>query len=60
MKPPKLRTLYYVGLESYQARYTLQLTDWNVEVFLGGAELKSHPTTQIPGDQIHHKAPLKR
>jgi len=33
IQPTSLRTLYYVGLESYQARYTLQLTDWNVEVF---------------------------
>jgi hypothetical protein len=25
--------LYYMGLESYKARYTLQLTEWNKRVF---------------------------
>ena len=28
-----MRTLYYMGLESYQSRYTLQLTEWNKRVF---------------------------
>ena len=28
-----MRTLWYMGLEPYKARYTLQLTDWNTEVF---------------------------
>jgi hypothetical protein len=28
-----MRKLWYVGLESYVARYTHQLTQWNVEVF---------------------------
>ena len=28
-----MRKLWYMGLEPYKARYTLQLTDWNVEVF---------------------------
>lgn len=28
-----MRTLYYMGLEPYKARYTLQLTDWNTKVF---------------------------
>lgn len=28
-----MRTLYYMGLEPYKARYTLQLTDWNERVF---------------------------
>ena len=28
-----MRTLYYMGLEPYKARYTLQLTDWNETVF---------------------------
>ena len=28
-----MRTLWYMGLEKYVARYTLQLTDWNTEVF---------------------------
>jgi hypothetical protein len=28
-----MRKLYYMGLESYQGRYTLQLTEWNRRVF---------------------------
>ena len=28
-----MRTLYYMGLEPYKARYTLQLQDWNTTVF---------------------------
>ena len=27
-----MRKLFYMGLESYEARYTLQLTDWNRRV----------------------------
>tara|TARA_R110002074_G_scaffold329668_1_gene500138 strand:+ start:433 stop:1638 length:1206 start_codon:yes stop_codon:yes gene_type:complete len=29
----KMRKLFYMGLESYEARYTLQLEDWNERVF---------------------------
>lgn len=28
-----MRTLYYLGLEPYNSRYTLQLTEWNERVF---------------------------
>ena len=28
-----MRKLYYMGLESYEARYTLQLTEWNRRAF---------------------------
>lgn len=28
-----MRTLYYFGIEPYEQRYTLQLTDWNVRAF---------------------------
>jgi hypothetical protein len=28
-----MRRLFYMGLESYEARYTLQLTEWNRRVF---------------------------
>ena len=28
-----MRKLFYVGLESYNSRYTLQLTEWNKRVF---------------------------
>ena len=29
----KMRKLYYMGLEPYKARYTLQLQEWNTSVF---------------------------
>ena len=29
----KMRKLFYMGLESYEARYTLQLQEWNERVF---------------------------
>ena len=29
----KMRKLFYMGLESYEARYTLQLQDWNEREF---------------------------
>ena len=28
-----MRKLFYMGLESYEARYTLQLQDWNEREF---------------------------
>ena len=28
-----MKKLYYMGLEPYKARYTLQLQDWNERVF---------------------------
>ena len=28
-----MRKLYYMGLEPYKARYTLQLTEWNTRIF---------------------------
>ena len=28
-----MRKLFYMGLEPYKARYTLQLQEWNREVF---------------------------
>ena len=28
-----MRKLFYMSLESYESRYTLQLTDWNERVF---------------------------
>jgi len=33
MKLYKMRKLWYMGLEPYKARYTLQLQDWNERVF---------------------------
>lgn len=40
-----MRRLYYMGLESYQARYTLQLTEWNKEVF----DRRGYEVSYVPG-----------
>ena len=40
-----MRKLYYMGLESYEARYTLQLTDWNRRVF----ERRGLDVSYVPG-----------
>ena len=29
----QMRKLFYMGLEPYKARYTLQLQQWNTDVF---------------------------
>jgi hypothetical protein len=40
-----MRRLFYMGLESYQARYTLQLTEWNRRVF----ERRGLDVVYVPG-----------
>lgn len=40
-----MRKLYYMGLESYKARYTLQLTEWNRRVF----EKRGLTVSYVPG-----------
>ena len=40
-----MRKLYYMGLESYKARYTLQLTEWNRRVF----EQRGLDVSYVPG-----------
>ena len=40
-----MRKLYYMGLESYKARYTLQLTEWNRRVF----EKRGYDVRYVPG-----------
>ena len=40
-----MRKLYYMGLESYKARYTLQLTEWNRRVF----EQRGYQVSYVPG-----------
>ena len=40
-----MRKLYYMGLESYKARYTLQLTQWNKTVF----ERRGYDVVYVPG-----------
>ena len=40
-----MRKLFYMGLESYESRYTLQLTEWNRHVF----ERRGLDVTYVPG-----------
>jgi len=43
-----MRKLFYCGLESYEARYTLQLTEWNRRVF----ERRGLDVVYVPGTTI--------
>jgi hypothetical protein len=43
-----MRKLFYMGLESYEARYTLQLTEWNRRVF----EQRGLDVVYVPGSTI--------
>jgi hypothetical protein len=43
-----MRKLYYMGLESYEARYTLQLTEWNRRVF----DRRKLDVVYVPGTTI--------
>ena len=43
-----MRKLYYMGLESYEARYTLQLTEWNQRVF----ERRGLDVVYVPGQVL--------
>ena len=43
-----MRRLFYMGLESYEARYTLQLTEWNRRVF----ERRGLDVVYVPGQTI--------
>ena len=43
-----MRKLFYMGLESYESRYTLQLTEWNRRVF----ERRSLDVVYVPGTTI--------
>lgn len=43
-----MRKLFYMGLESYEARYTLQLTEWNLRVF----EKRGINYVIVPGQTI--------
>ena len=46
--PLIMRKLFYMGLESYEARYTLQLTEWNRRVF----ERRGLDVVYVPGETI--------
>ena len=43
-----MRKLFYMGLESYESRYTLQLTEWNRRVF----ERRGINVVYVPGETI--------
>jgi len=43
-----MRKLYYMSLEPYKARYTLQLTDWNERVF----KRRNIDYVIVPGDTL--------
>jgi len=43
-----VRKLFYMGLESYEARYTLQLTEWNRRVF----DRRGLDVVYVPGTTI--------
>lgn len=43
-----MRKLFYCGLESYEARYTLQLTEWNRRVF----DRRGLDVVYVPGSTI--------
>ena len=43
-----VRKLFYMGLESYESRYTLQLTEWNARVF----ERRGINYVVVPGNTI--------
>jgi len=43
-----MRKLYYMGLESYEARYTLQLTEWNQRVFAR----RGLDVVYVPGENL--------
>jgi glycosyltransferase involved in cell wall biosynthesis len=43
-----MRRLYYMGLEAYNARYTLQLTEWNKRVF----ERRGYDVVYVPGETL--------
>ena len=43
-----MRKLYYMGLEPYKARYTLQLQDWNIAVF----DARGLDYVVVPGETL--------
>ena len=43
-----MRKLFYCGLESYESRYTLQLTEWNRRVF----DKRGLDVVYVPGETI--------
>jgi hypothetical protein len=59
-----MRKLFYMGLESYEARYTLQLQEWNERFFkehgidyeiIGGEELDNSKAI-VTGSVLDHSS----
>lgn len=48
LKEDHMRKLFYMGLEAYNARYTLQLTEWNRRVF----ERRGYDVVYVPGETL--------
>jgi hypothetical protein len=48
LKKEIMRKLYYMGLEPYKARYTLQLQDWNTAVF----DARGIDYVVVPGETL--------
>lgn len=48
LKEDHMRKLFYMGLEAYNARYTLQLTEWNRRVF----EKRGIDVVYVPGETL--------
>jgi hypothetical protein len=50
-----MRKLFYMGLESYEARYTLQLTEWNRRVF----DKRELDVVYVPGSVIDNTQSIR-
>ena len=51
-----MRKLFYMGLEPYKARYTLQLQEWNRVVF----ERRGIDYVIVPGETLATIKPLSQ
>jgi hypothetical protein len=49
-----MRKLFYMGLESYESRYTLQLTEWNRRVF----ERRGLDVVYVPGETLDNSGAI--
>ena len=49
-----MRKLFYMALESYESRYTLQLTEWNRRVF----ERRDLDVVYVPGETLDNSGAI--
>jgi hypothetical protein len=49
-----MRKLFYMALESYESRYTLQLTEWNRRVF----ERRGLDVVYVPGETLNNSGAI--